>query len=56
VSEATRAWIYRVITALLALAALYGFVNTEQLGAWTGVLGALSGLLASLNTSTKNGT
>lgn len=54
-SEATRAWIYRFVTALLALASLYGFLNSEQLAGATAVVGALSGLLATLHTSTSNG-
>ena len=50
-SETTRGWVYRIVTSLLAVAAIYGFVNTEQVGAWTNVAGALIGLLASVNTT-----
>lgn len=42
---------YRIVTSLLAVAAIYGFVNAEQVGAWTNVAGALIGLLASVNTT-----
>lgn len=52
-SERTRALIYRVVTGVLAVAAIYGFANAEQVAAWSNVAGALIGLLASLNTSTS---
>lgn len=54
-SEATRAWIYRFATALLVVAAVYGFVNEEQATAIGNAVGALVGLLASVNTSTAKG-
>jgi hypothetical protein len=54
-SEATRAWIYRISVALVALAVIYGLVNDEQAAGWVGLVLALTGNgLASLNTSTKS--
>jgi hypothetical protein len=50
-SEALRGWLYRLATTVLALAAIYGWVSDEQLAAWSAVVGALSGLLASFNTT-----
>lgn len=52
-SEATRGLIYRVVVALLGAAVLYGFINSEQEAAITALVGALSALLASFNTSIK---
>ena len=51
-NETTRAWVYRVATALLGLAAVAGWVTAEQQSAATALFGAAIGLLASLNTST----
>lgn len=53
-SEATRAWIYRAVTVLLALAAGYGFISDEQQAGWSSLAGVLIGLLASFNTSTSS--
>jgi amino acid permease len=54
-SEATRALIYRVVTALLAVATVYGFVNADQEAAIVALVGALTTLLASFNTSMGRG-
>ncbi len=55
-SESTRAWIYRVCLAVVALAVVYGVVSDEQAASWVAVVTALLGNgLASLNTSTKRG-
>jgi len=54
-SEETRGVIYRVVTALLAAAVVYGFVNEEQSAAITAAVGALTALLASFNTSWRKG-
>lgn len=53
-SEVTRAWVYRVLLAIVAVAVIYGLVTEEQAAAWVGVVSALVGNgLATLNTSTK---
>lgn len=55
-SEATRAWVYRICLAIVPLAVLYGVVTDEQAAAWVAVVSALLGNgLATLNTSTKPG-
>lgn len=54
-SESMRAAIYRVVTALLAVAAIYGLVNEEQSVAITSAVGALTALLATFNTSFRGG-
>jgi hypothetical protein len=53
-SEATRAWVYRVGLAVLLLAVAYGLIADErQVAAWTALITALTGnILATLNTST----
>jgi hypothetical protein len=55
--ERTRAWIYRVATALLPLLILYGVVSEAEAALWVGVLAAVlavgEGALASKHTSTK---
>jgi hypothetical protein len=53
-SEATRAWIYRVSLALIAVGVIYGVVSEEQAVAWGAVVLAVTGNgLAALNTTTK---
>ena len=53
-SESTRAWVYRGLLALVALAIVYGLVTDEQAAAWVAVVSAILGNgLATLNTSTK---
>ena len=52
-SEATRAWIYRILLALGAIAAAYGFLTNEQLVAWLGVAAAVLNILPVANTTTK---
>jgi len=52
--EATRAYIYRVLTALVPIAIAYGVVDSQQVAVWLGLISALLGFgLASVNTSTK---
>jgi hypothetical protein len=52
--EATRAWIYRVLTAVVPLVTAYGIIDQRTAALWLGVIGALLGIgLASMNTSTK---
>ena len=56
-NESTRAWVYRGLLALLALAVAYGFIADEQqVAAWTALVTALVGNgLATVNTTTKRG-
>lgn len=52
-SEATRAWLYRIFLAVVVAAVVYGLVTDEQAAAWVGVGSAILGNgLATLNTST----
>lgn len=53
-SEATRAWVYRISLAVVLVLGVYGLVSEEQAAAWIGLVIALvnSGL-ATANTSTK---
>ena len=52
--EATRAYIYRVLTAAVPLVTAYGIIDQRTAALWLGVIGALLGIgLASMNTSTK---
>jgi hypothetical protein len=46
-SPAARAWIYRIITALAAIAVIYGLVTPEQSTAWLEVAGAALGIISS---------
>jgi hypothetical protein len=53
-NEHTRAYIYRVLTALVPLVTAYGIIDQRTAALWLGVIGALLGIgLASMNTSTK---
>ena len=53
-SEQTRAWVYRISLAVIAVAGVYGLVSEQQAAAWVGVLLAITGNgLAAVNTSTK---
>jgi hypothetical protein len=58
-SEKTRAWLYRIVTATIALLVVYGLLDGEQAAGWTlwaaAVLAVPVGALAAANTSTKNG-
>jgi hypothetical protein len=54
--EATRAWIYRVLTAAVPLVAAYGFIDGRTAALWLGLAAAILGTgLAAYNTSTKAG-
>lgn len=53
-SEQTRAWIYRILTAAVPLLITYGVVDEQAAPLWIALGGAVLGTgLASLNTSTK---
>lgn len=52
--ESTRAYIYRVLTALAPLAVAYGYLSTSAVALWLGAAATVLGFgLASANTSTK---
>lgn len=53
-NEATRAYIYRVLVALVPILVAYGVVDSRQVAVWLGLASAVLGFgLASANTSTK---
>ena len=55
--ERTRAYLYRIGTALIPLLIVYGVVSEAEAALWVGVLGAVlaagEGALATKHTSTK---
>lgn len=54
--EATRAWVYRVLTAAVPLVTAYGIIDGRTAALWLGLAGAILGTsLAAYNTSTKAG-
>lgn len=56
VSEATRAYIYRILLALQPLVVFYGLATDQEAALWVGVISAVVGTgLASMNTSTSAG-
>lgn len=56
-SEAQRAYVYRIVLALGVVALIYGVATQEQIDGWLQVAGAVLGTgvagLAAANTSTK---
>lgn len=53
-SETTRAYIYRVLTALSVVVVAYGWLSEAEVALWLGVAAAVLGNgLAAVNTSTK---
>lgn len=54
--QTTRAYIYRVATAVGALGILYGFISGEELAVWLALVATVLGTgLAAGNTPTKAG-
>ena len=54
--EATRAWVYRVLTAAVPLVAAYGIIDGRTAALWVSMIAAILGTsLAAYNTSTKAG-
>lgn len=54
-SESTRAYIYRILTAVSLLVVAYGVASSEEVTLWLGVAAAVLGNgLAAVNTSTKD--
>lgn len=54
-SEQTRAWIYRVLTAVTPLLIVYGVIDEQTAPLWVALGAAVLGTgLASVNTSIKS--
>ena len=57
-NEAVRAYIYRVLAALSAVAILYGLLSADEVNQWLFVAATVLNLgssgMAALNTSTKS--
>lgn len=51
-SEATRAYIYRVLVAAGVVAVAYGLIDSEEAVLWAGLVGTVF-VLPAANTSTK---
>lgn len=55
-SEATRAWIYRVLTAVVPLLIVYGVLDEQSAPLWVALGAAVLGTgMAAANTSTDRG-
>jgi len=53
-NEATRAWIYRILTAAVPVLIVYGILDAATAAVWVGLAAAVLGTgLAAVNTSTK---
>jgi hypothetical protein len=53
-SETTRAWIYRVFTAVTIVLVFYGIISEQEALVWGTALTSLIGnTLATINTTTK---
>ena len=53
IPQTTRAYIYRVLTALGPLAIFYGLAASNEVALWSGVVAALF-VLPAVNTPTKS--
>jgi hypothetical protein len=54
-SEATRAWLYRISIAVVPILVAYGVLESEDAAVWIGLAAAVfNSVLASANTSTKS--
>lgn len=52
-SEKVRAYIYRILVGLGAVAACYGLLSGEEIATWLGLAGIVLNILPTMNTSTK---
>lgn len=53
-NEATRAYVYRVLVAVLPILTVYGLVAEQDVAVWLNLAAAVLGVgLAAVNTSTK---
>jgi len=51
--ESTRAYVYRILTALVPITISYGVIDSKNAALWVGLIMAVLGTgLASMNTST----
>lgn len=48
--QQTRAYIYRILIAVGALAAGYGLISGNEVALWTGVIAAVLNVLPAVNT------
>ena len=54
-TEATRAWIYRVLVAAVPVAIVYGVLDEATAAVWIGLAAAVLGVgLAAVNTTTSS--
>ena len=53
-SVEVRGWIYRILIAVGALVAGYGFISADQLALWVGVAVAVLNIMPTANTSVKS--
>ena len=51
-NEKTRAYIYRILIALGAVATAYGLLTSEELAVWLGVAVSVLNIMPAANTST----
>jgi hypothetical protein len=49
-----RAWIYRVLIAVGAIVAGYGFMTSDQVALWIGLAGVVLNIMPTTFTSTKS--
>ena len=52
-SERVRAYIYRVLIAVGAVVAGYGWLTTNEIALWVGLAGVILNILPTANTTTK---
>ena len=53
IPEPTRAWLYRVLVAVVTLAAIYGLIGEDEVTGWVALVAALLGNgLSTVYTST----
>lgn len=53
-SEKVRAYVYRVLMGLGAVAACYGLLSGEEIATWLGLAAIVLNVLPTANTSTKD--
>lgn len=53
-SEKVRAYIYRILVGLGAVAACYGWLTGEEIATWLGLAAIVFNVLPSANTTTKD--
>lgn len=52
-SEKVRAYVYRILVGLGAVAACYGWLSGEEIATWLGLAAIVFNVLPTANTSTK---